>query len=128
MVQNRDRPHIARTRRWRPLMSFALLGVVFAGVGWAPRILAAAGWTAYARIVELEADFVGRIHIELDVDENPSDCKDRRHFYRDPVTGADFMYRLLVESAVRDLPVQVYVTGVCNLDRHSEISKVRVAP
>jgi hypothetical protein len=93
-----------------------------------PPASAAAGWTSYGRIEELSTDYVGRILIRMEVEENPSDCKDKTWFYRDLITGSEFMFRLLLEAASRDTPVRLYVTGLCDLNRYSEISKVRIAP
>jgi hypothetical protein len=93
-----------------------------------PPAIAAAGWTSYGTIEELSTDFVGRIVIRMEVEENPSDCKDKTWFYRDLITGSEFMFRLLLEAASREIPVRLYVTGLCDLNRYSEISRVRIAP
>lgn len=111
----------------RPRLALALALIAAAGL-WPADGRAAAGWTGPARIVELQVNYLGRILVRLDVESNPTDCKDKEWFYRDQIVGADLMYRMLLEAAVAGRPVRVYVTGLCDINRYSEISKVSLLP
>lgn len=108
-----------------PPVTLAVLFILACG---SPPALAEAGWTSFGRIEELSTDYLGRILVRIEVEENPSGCKDKTWFYRDLITGSDFMFKLLVEAASRHTPVRLYVTGLCDLNRYSQISKVRIAP
>lgn len=106
----------------------AVLAALLIFASGSPPALAAAGWTSFGTIEELSTDYLGRILVRMEVEENPSGCKDKTWFYRDLITGSDFMFKLLVEAAARGTPVRLYVTGLCDLNRYSEISKVGIAP
>jgi len=88
-----------------------------------------AGWTDRARVAELQATIHGRFLLRLEGPDNPSGCRRGEWFYRDQRgPGSQQMFRLLLSAAERRSQVRVYVTGVCDLDGFSEISRVTLLP
>ncbi|MEP5765538.1 MAG: hypothetical protein ABJ308_13145 [Halieaceae bacterium] len=93
------------------------------------QLLAEAGWTEPAQITALEANLHGRILVELDVSDNPSGCKEKSMFYREPLgAGTGNMYRLLLEAASNRQRVKIRVSGSCHLKGYAEISAVTMVP
>jgi hypothetical protein len=87
------------------------------------------GWTDAATVVELTPTIHKRFHVRLNVSENPSGCKDKEMFYQDYLTtGAQFMFRTLLEAVASGKQVQVHVTGNCELNGYAEISAVTILP
>jgi len=115
-------------RDGRPLAAPAAL-VLTAGVVASAAASADSGWTAPGRIVGLTVETPARFELGLDVESNPSRCRDAQHFYRGTLDAASSRMFDLLLAAYRDgRPVRVYVTGVCDINGFAEISKVGVAP
>lgn len=94
-----------------------------------PRAGAVAGWSSYGSVIELNPTTSGRFLVKLDVSDNISGCKDKQWFYRDYTgTGADNIFRLLLEAVTSGKRVRVYVTGKCDINGYSEISSVSIVP
>ena len=90
---------------------------------------AEAGWTDYVRVSELTPSTHQRFTVKLMVPKNPSGCKNKDWFYLDyDATGADQMFRVLLEALASGKKVRVYVTGRCELNGYSEISSVGIVP
>ena len=106
---------------------FALLAA--AGLAGSPPVFAEAGWTAPARILNLETNIFGRTLVELDLKKNPSGCKEGSLFYRE-TTGdsSSNMLSVLLEAASNRLPVKLRVTGICHLKGYAEFSAVALVP
>lgn len=67
--------------------------------------------------------------MRIPVDENPSGCRESHWFYRDQTgLSADRTFHLLLEPAVRDKPVRVHVTGVCDLKGYAAIDAASLMP
>jgi hypothetical protein len=102
------------------LMLLSVTGLAMAGT---------AGWSEYGRVLALQATTHGRFLVRLALPANPSGCKDKEWFYRDyGGEGPEYMYQALLTALTMDKPVQVYVTGVCDLNGYAEIATVRIAP
>ena len=87
-----------------------------------------AGWTDPAPVAELRPTNQGRFLVRIPVKKNPSECRRQDWFYRDQTgTGSRHIYDLLLAAAVRDLPVRVHVTGVCDLDGNAAINAASLA-
>lgn len=92
----------------------AALTLAFTASPWATHA-GEAGWTDTAAVAELRPTVHGRFLVRVPVDKNPSDCHAAGWFYRDRAgAGSAQIYRLLLEAAVRGLPVRLHVTGVCD--------------
>ena len=86
---------------------------------------AQSGWTDFAAVDELRATARHYYLVRLDVNNNPSGCRDRQWFFQDyGVAGADKMFQTLLEAVKAGIKVRVYVTGRCNFDGYSEFSAV----
>jgi len=84
-----------------------------------------AGWTEYARVIELIPTTRFYFEIQLAVKGNQSGCREKGWFYLNyDVPGSAQMFDLFVEGLKNSLRLRVYVTGVCNLNGYSEISAV----
>ena len=101
---------------------------ILLGLGLMAGVQADAGWTGYGYVDELRVDQFGRIEARLDLDGNPTDCRNSEWFYRGAITGSELMYHALLEAVSTRRRVRVYVTGVCDIRDYSEISSVAVAP
>ncbi len=105
-----------------------LLAVVIVGLTanvWA----GVAGWTVPVAIAALDANHQGRFILRLNLEKSTSGCRNADGFYADyGRTGTDLMYRTALDALLHERRVQVYVTGVCNLNGDSEISSVRILP
>lgn len=94
-----------------------------------PVVQAAADWTEYAQVAELVARSQHYYQVKLQLDDNPSGCKNKAWFYQDYAThGSDKMYYTLLEALKSGNRVRLYVTGVCNLDRDAEFTSVGIIP
>lgn len=92
-------------------------------------VLAVAGWTDYGSVTELRPTSNGRYLVVLNVDENPSGCKNDETFYQDyGFPGSKQMFDTLLEAVVAGKKVRVYVTGKCELNGYAEISSVGIVP
>lgn len=113
------------------------------GGGVRPRLLAAvltaaihpspapaeAGWTGYAQVTELRPTNLMRYIVQLDVEDNPSGCREKQLFYQDyTAPGSDKMYRLLLDALLYNRRVRVHVTGRCHLKGYAEISAAGIVP
>ena len=88
-------------------------------------VYARSGWTDYAQVVELVPTSRHYYKCRLSAKESPSSCRDKSWFYQNYGTlGSDKMYDALMESIKSGLRVRVYLTGICNVHVHSEISSV----
>ena len=94
-----------------------------------PESRAEAGWTEPARILSLETNIFGRILVELDLNRNPSGCKQASLFYRE-TTGESSanMLQVLLEAASSRLPVKLRVSGSCHLKGYTEFHAVALVP
>ena len=90
---------------------------------------AEAGWTEPARILSLETNIFGRILVELDLNRNPSGCKQASLFYRE-TTGESSanMLQVLLEAASSRLPVKLRASGSCHLKGYTEFHAVALVP
>ena len=90
---------------------------------------AVAGWTAYGIVTELNPTSQGRFLVKLEVDSNPSGCRDKHWFYRDySGSGVDHMFHVLLGSVTAGKQARVYVTGRCDLNGYSEMSSASIIP
>jgi hypothetical protein len=90
---------------------------------------AAAGWTGDVKVIELIPTGRHYYEIKLEVKKNPSDCREENWFYLNyAAPGADKMFDLFVDNIKSALRLQIYVTGICNVNGYSEISSVRASP
>jgi hypothetical protein len=88
-----------------------------------------AGWSGYGQVVELQATTHGRFLVRLSLPKNPSGCRDKEWFYRDyGGAGPEYMYDTFLTALTTGKPVQVYVSGVCDLNGYAEITSVQIAP
>lgn len=122
-TQTRDRPE-AVMRKLLPLF-LPLLMLCLASTA----ARSDAGWTDPARVVMLESNLFGRILVELDLRKNPSDCKEKRLFFRE-LTGesSQQMLDILVQAAANRLPVKLRVSGICHLKGYAEFNAVALVP
>jgi hypothetical protein len=109
----------------KQILLFGVICSIFmSGQAWA-----AAGWTAYGKVAELQATTANRFYVKLNVTSNPSDCRNKEWFYRDySRPGADYMFDALLSAVTDGKKVRVYVTGICDIDGYSEITSVSVVP
>ena len=106
------------------LLFWVTCSIFMAGEGWA-----AAGWTAYGTVAELRVTAMNRFYVQLNVNSNPSDCRDKEWFYIEySRPGADYLFRALLGAVTDGKKVRVYVTGICDIDGYSEITSVSVLP
>jgi hypothetical protein len=90
---------------------------------------AVSGWTDYGTVAELTPTIHHRYLVRLNISENPSGCKDKSTFYQDySQTGADQMFRTLLEAVASGKQVRVFVTGRCELKGYAEFSSVTILP
>lgn len=88
-----------------------------------------AGWTDYVTVAELIPTSRHYYKFKLPVKKNPSGCKEENWFYQNYNSlGSDKMFNALLEGIKSRLRLRVYVTGICNLDGHSEISSIGIIP
>ena len=105
---------------WLAVLIVGLPANVWAGV---------AGWTMPVAIAALEANQQGRFMLRLNLEKSASGCRNADGFYADyGRAGSELMYRTALDALLHERRVQVYVTGVCDLDGNSEISSVRILP
>ena len=87
---------------------------------------AQSGWTTDTEIIEITAA-ANKFIIHAKPRRNPTDCKDRSHFYLNyTMPGANKIYNLLLDAAVRNLTVKLYITGLCDIFDMSELSKASI--
>jgi hypothetical protein len=85
------------------------------------------GWTSYGSVNELNPTTFKRFLVRINVASNPSSCKNKQIFYHYySGAGSEYMFYTLLEAVTSGKNVRVYVTGVCDLDGYSEISKVSI--
>lgn len=88
---------------------------------------ATSGWTGYGKVIELVPTIHQRFKVNIDVQGNSSNCKEKQWFYQDySVSGAREMYFALLEAVSSNKSVRVYVTGRCNFNEYSEISELGI--
>lgn len=91
--------------------------------------IADSGWTMPGRVLELTVETPARFELRLDVESNPSRCRQAQQFYRGTLDAASSRMFDLLLAAYRDgRAVRVYVTGSCDINGFAEISKVGVSP
>jgi hypothetical protein len=87
------------------------------------------GWTTPGRVLDLTVEAPARFELRLEVESNPSRCRETQHFYRGTLDAASSRMFDLLLAAYRDgRAVRVYVTGVCDINGFAEISQVGTAP
>lgn len=92
-------------------------------------VWAAAGWTSYGEVTELNPTTDGRFIVNLDVASNPSECKHKQSFYCNyDGAGYDQIFLALLGALTSRKKVRVYVTGYCDINGYSEISSASVIP
>ncbi len=105
------------------------IAFLLAAVAAAPSAHARAGWTDYSRLAELVATSKHYYTFRLDLEGNPSGCRDKSWFYQDySAPGADKIFDALLESLNSEVRLRVYVTGICNIDGYAEISSLGIIP
>ena len=105
---------------WLVVLMVGLSANAWAGV---------AGWTVPVAVAALEANQQGRFMLRLNLEKSASGCRNADGFYADyGRAGSELMYRTALDALLHERRVQVYVTGVCDLDGDSEISSVRILP
>ena len=105
----------------------ALLIVILAQLV-SPLARASADWTDYVKVIELIPTGRHYYEVQLDIEENPSGCREKDWFYLNyEARGANKIFDLFVDNIKSELRLRVYVTGVCNLKGYSEISAVSVS-
>ncbi len=88
-----------------------------------------AAWTDYASVAELMPTASGRYIVKLNISKSPSGCKSENMFYQDySASGADQMFRVILEAVTSGKMIRVYATGRCELNGYSEISSVGIVP
>ncbi|KPK32368.1 MAG: hypothetical protein AMJ66_06660 [Betaproteobacteria bacterium SG8_40] len=91
-------------------------------------LLAGSGWTGFAPVAELTPTAQYRYIARIEVDQNPSGCRNAEYFFQDySVAGSELMFHTLLSAVETGTHVRVYVTGKCDLDGNSEISSVSIA-
>ncbi len=106
----------------RILFITTILTTVFSLSTWA-----GSGWTEAGHLHSLTATSQSRIVIHTNIPESSSNCRDKERYYLDyGRAGTRFIYELLLISLETGRPVQLYVTGLCELKGKSEISKARI--
>lgn len=92
-------------------------------------VVADAGWTEHASVVELTGSVQGRYLVRLDLAENQSGCRNKSVFYQDyNLPGAKEMFAIVLEAVSSGKKIRVFVTGKCELNGYSEISSVTILP
>ncbi|MGD8908035.1 MAG: hypothetical protein PVF13_07080 [Chromatiales bacterium] len=90
---------------------------------------AVSGWTDYGTVAELTPTSHHRFLVRLNISKNPSGCRDKSTFYQDyDKSGADQMFRTLLQAVVYGKQVRLFVTGRCELNGYAEISSVTIVP
>ena len=88
-----------------------------------------AGWTDYVTVAELIPTARHYYKFRLPVTKNPSGCRKENWFYQNYGSlGSDKMFSILLEGIKSNLRIRVYVTGICNIHGHSEISSISIIP
>jgi hypothetical protein len=101
--------------------------LAFLGIAVASSARADAGLTDVGPVLELTPSIQGRYVVKIGVTQNPSGCREKQMFYQDySDRGADHMYRALLEAISSGKKVRVFVTGLCELQGHSQISSVTI--
>ena len=92
-------------------------------------LLADAGWTDAASVIELTPGSHGRYLVKLDLSNNHSGCKDKQIFYQDYTDSvAPLIYNTLLQAITHNKKVRMYVTGKCELSGYSEINAASILP
>jgi hypothetical protein len=87
-------------------------------------VFAQAGWTSETQVLEITATTAGKFIIHAKPKKNPTDCRDKNHFFLDyGLSGSQQVYKLLLEAALSKSMVKLYITGRCELFDMSELSK-----
>ena len=111
---------LSRFGRYALLAACALVG----SQAWA-----GAGWTGFGAVLALNPTTKGRFEVKVDLEENPSGCREKQWFYRDYTgTGSDHMFRAFLGAVTAGKRVRVYVTGRCDIEGYSEITEVTLVP
>jgi len=105
------------------------VSALFVLMPFSAEVVAGAGWTDYASVAELTATGHQQFLVRLNVEKNPSGCKNIHTFYIDyDAIGSKMMFTLLRDAAIYGKRVRVFVTGGCEINGYSEISRVSVVP
>lgn len=105
------------------IISFLL---IFNAMFFVGPLQAQSGWTKTTEIIEITAT-ANKFIIHAKPRKNPTDCKDRNHFYLNyTMPGANKIYNLLLDAAVKKLTVKLYITGLCDIFDMSELSKASI--
>ncbi len=95
----------------------------------ASAVAGVAAWTDYVSVAELMPTASGRYIVKLNISKSPSGCKSENTFYQDySASGADQMFRVILEAVTSGKMIRVYSTGKCELNGYSEISSVGITP
>lgn len=87
--------------------------------------VAEAGWTQPGLVVELTPTRHKHFSFRLDIEDNPSGCRQPDRFYMDyAAAGAEFVYYTLLQASLQGKPIRAYVTGRCELKGYAEIASV----
>lgn len=90
-------------------------------------LLADSGWTSKGKVLEIIADSDIRFRVKLNVEKNPSQCRQSKWFYRDYLSsGSHEMYITLLEALTNNMKVKVHVNGRCGFKGYSELSAVSI--
>lgn len=104
-----------------------LYSIIFALTLFSGVVMAESGWTSSTQIKEITATTAGKFIIHANPEKNPTDCKDEEMFFLNyGLPGSDKVYKLLLDAAVSQLNVKLYITGRCELFGMSELSKASI--
>lgn len=110
-------------RRWLCLLGALGLGLPAAAMA------GGSGWSDYTSVAELTPTSHHRYRVRLNLSDNPGGCRSKDTFYQDyAASGAEFMFRTLLEALVNGKRVRVFATGRCELNGYGEISSVSILP
>jgi len=111
------------------MVRFFFKAIIFISLSAASFVARAqSGWTAKGNLTHMQATTSGKMIVNGEFKENPSDCKNSKAFYIDyDIDGANHIFQLLLKAIASDKPVKLYVTGKCELNGQSEISSASIS-
>ena len=112
----------------RTTRSIGLTTILLAGL-FANLVMADSNWTGFGHVLALQSHIDGEILVQVDVNSNPSRCKEKQWFHLGPWgKGSQPTYQLLLEAALNGKRVRLSVTELCHLNGYSQITAVALLP